>query len=126
MKAAIRKSIATVSDNTAAAPGELVVLANPADISLIEDVVSTGGQTIGEGFPLFAGSLVYASGAVPTGFMLVANLRAGVRFFEGRGLSTQTFYEVKTAVQTLATSLIGGFGTGSIAGYAQKVDVVTP
>jgi hypothetical protein len=124
--AAIRKSIATVADNTAAADGQIMVLANPADVSLIQNVTSTGGRTIGEDFPRFAGALVYASSAVPTGFMLVGNLATACRFWEAGGVETRTFAEVKTSVLTVTTDMIGGFGTGAISSYVQKVDVVTP
>lgn len=124
--AAIRRSIATVTDSTAAADGQLVVLAHPDNVALLQAVTSTGGRTIAEQFTLFAGALVYASSAVPTGFMLVANLGVGARFFEARGVASRTFYEPKTSVTTAATSIIGGFGTNMIAGYAQKIDVVTP
>jgi hypothetical protein len=124
--AAIRKSIATVTDNTAAADGQIVVMANPADVSLLQAVTSTGGKTIGEEFVRFAGSLVYASAAVPTGFMLVGNLATACRFWEAGGVQTRTFADVKTGVVSVATDLIGGFGTASIASYVQKIDVVTP
>jgi hypothetical protein len=124
--AAIRKAIATVTDNTAAADGQVVVIANPADVSLLQAVTSTGGRTIGENFVLFAGALVYASAATPTGFMLVANLAASCRFWEAAGVETQTFQDVKTGVMSVGTTLLGGFGTGAISGYVSKVDVVTP
>jgi hypothetical protein len=124
--AAIRKSIATVADNTAAADGQIMVLANPADVSLIQNVTSTGGKTIGEDFPRFAGALVYASAAVPTGFMLVGNLATACRFWEAGGVETRTFAEVKTSVLSVTTDIIAGFGTGGISSYVQKVDVVTP
>jgi hypothetical protein len=124
--AAIRKSIATVADNTAAADGQIMVLANPADVSLIQNVTSTGGKTIGEDFPRFAGALVYASAAVPTGFMLVGNLATACKFWDAGSVETRTLLEPKTAVLTMATSLLGGFGTGAISNYVQKIDVVTP
>jgi hypothetical protein len=125
--AAIRKSIATVGDATAAADGQMVVMAHPDNVSLLQAVTSTGGKTIGESFPLFAGALVYASSAVPTGFMLVGNLAIGCRIWTADGgVETRTHMDVKTSVMTVATDLIAGFATGAIANYAQKVDVVTP
>jgi hypothetical protein len=65
--AAIRKSIATVVDNTASPDGRIVVLAHPDNVALLQNVTSTGGQTIGEDFPRFAGAIVYASSAVRRG-----------------------------------------------------------
>jgi hypothetical protein len=124
--AAIRKSIATVTDNTAAADGQIVVMAHPDNVALLQAVTSTGGKTIGEEFVRFAGSLVYASSAVPTGFMLVGNLAASCRFWDAGGVETRTFADVKTSVFTVGTDIICGFGTGAISGYAQKIDVVTP
>jgi hypothetical protein len=124
--AAIRKAIATVADNTAAADGQIMVLANPADVALLQSVTSTGGRTIGEDFPRFAGALVYASAAVPTGFMLVGNLATACRFWSAGPVETRTFPDVKTSVLTVGTDMIGGFGTAAISGYVSKVDVVTP
>jgi hypothetical protein len=124
--AAIRKSIATVTDNTAAADGQIVVMAHPDNVALLQAVTSTGGKTIGEEFVRFAGSLVYASSAVPTGFMLVGNLATACRFWDAGGLETRTFADVKTGVVSVATDIIGGFGTGAVSSYVQKIDVVTP
>jgi len=124
--AAIRKSIATVGDNTAAADGQIMVLAHPDNVALLQAVTSTGGRTIGEDFPRFAGALVYASSAVPTGFMLVGNLATACRFWDAGGVETRTFQDVKTGVFTAATDIICGFGTGAISSYVQKIDVVTP
>jgi hypothetical protein len=124
--AAIRKAIATVTDNTAAADGQIVVCAHPNDVSLLQAVTSTGRKTIAEEFVRFAGALVYASSAVPTGFMLVANLSTACRFWEAGGVETRTFADVKTSVVSVATDMIGGFGTGAVSGYVSKVDVVTP
>jgi hypothetical protein len=125
--AAIRKSIATVTDNTAAADGQIVVMSHPDNVALLQAVTSTGGKTIGEEFVLFAGALVYASSAVPTGFMLVGNLTSGCRLWTGDGgVQTRSHLDVKTSILTVATDIIAGFGTGAIANYCQKVDVVTP
>ena len=126
VKAAIRKGIAVVTDATAGTSGQIVVLAHPDNVALLEDVTSIGGQTIGEGFTRFSGSLVYASSAVPTGFMLVGNLATGCRLWSADGVETRTNMEIKTSILTVATDTIAGFGTGAIANYAQKIDVVTP
>lgn len=128
--AAIRKSLATVADNTAASATDLVIMANPADASLLQDVTPVGGATIGEPFQQFSGALVYPSSAVPTGFMLVGNLAAGVRYFEAQGTVTETqVASIKTGTLTVATSTISGYGlilAGGATGAFQKVDVVTP
>jgi hypothetical protein len=124
--AAIRKSIATVTDNTAAADGQIVVCVHPDNAALLQAVTSTGGKTIGEEFVRFAGALVYASSAVPTGFMLVGNLAAGCRLWSADGVETRTEMDVKTSILTVATDTIAGFGTGAISSYVQKIDVVTP
>jgi len=125
--AAIRKAIALVGDATAAPDGRMVVLAHPDNVALLQNVTSTGGETIGEDFPKFAGALVYASSAVPTGFMLVANLASACRFWSaGSGVQTQTFQDVKTGVLSAGTQIFAGFGTGAISSYVSKVDVVTP
>jgi hypothetical protein len=124
--AAIRKSIATVTDATAAADGQIVVMAHPDNVALLQNVTSTGGRTIAEEFTRFAGALTYASSAVPTGFMLVGNLAAGCRLWSADGVETRTNMEIKTSVLTVATDTIAGFGTGAISSYVQKVDVVTP
>lgn len=124
--AAIRKAIALVTSNTAAGGAEdLVVLAHPDNTALLEDVTPVGGRTIAEGFNRFSGALVYPSTAVPTGFMLVANLIAGVRYFQARGLQMETDVAIKTGTFTVASSVIGGYGN-ALAGYVSKVDVVTP
>jgi hypothetical protein len=101
-------------------------MANPADVSLLQNVTATGGKTIGEDFPRFAGALVYASAAVPTGFMLVGNLATGCRFWDAGGVETRTHMDIKISVLSVATDIICGFGTGTISGYCQKIDVVTP
>jgi hypothetical protein len=124
--AAIRKAIATITDNTAAADGQIVVMAHPDNVALLQAITAVSGSTIGEGFVQFAGSLVYASSAVPTGFMLVGNLATGCKFWEAGGVETRTFADVKTSIMSVATDMIGGFSTGHISGYVSKVDVVTP
>ena len=82
MKGNIRKAIAQVSDNTASEPGRLTVLAHPDNVALLEDVTSTGGRTVAEEFTRFAGALIYPSSAVPTGFMIVANLAVSCKFLQ--------------------------------------------
>jgi len=124
--AAIRSAMAKVIDATAAPdPSDLVVLVHPDNAALLQSVTPTGGQTIAEAFQNFSGALVFPSSAVPTGFMLVANLRAGARYFEAQGVMTQTDLAPKTGTLTIATSVIAGYGIG-IVGCAVKVDVVTP
>ena len=128
--AAIRKSLATVQDNTAAEDAaQLVVICHPDNISLLESVTPVGGQTIAEAFNRFSGAVVYPSSAVPTGFMLVANLQAGARYFEALPVTTETDYLPKTSVLTVATGVIAGYGLGLVggaSGFVQKIDVVTP
>lgn len=125
--AAIRKAMAQVIDNTAAADAsQLVILTHPDNAALLQDVSPIGGQTMAEAFQRFSGALVYASSAVNTGFMTVANLQAGTRYFEARPLTTQTDVSIKTDTITIATSVIGGYGVGLTGGFAVMVDVVTP
>jgi len=125
--AAIRKAMASVISDTATDDvGRLVILAHPDNVALLEDVTPVGGATIGEGFSRFSGALVYASSAVETGHITVANLSVGVRYFEAQGVLTETDTAPKTGVQTVATSLIGGYGIGLTGGFAVQVDVVTP
>jgi hypothetical protein len=125
----IRKAIAKVLANTAAEdPSQLVILAHPNDAFLLENVTPTGGQTIAEAFQRFSGALVYPSNSVTAGFMTVANLPAGVRFFEatsGAGTLVDVA-SVKTGISTIATALIGGYGITLAAGFAVMQDVVTP
>lgn len=125
--AAIRKAMALVIDATAAADSaDLVVLCHPDNAALLQDVTPIGGSTIAEGFQRFSGALVYASSAVDTGFMTVANLKAGARYFEARGLTAETDLAPKTDTLTIASSVIGGYGIGLTGGFARMVDVVTP
>ncbi|HZN73569.1 MAG TPA: hypothetical protein VFC00_18010 [Micromonosporaceae bacterium] len=125
--AAIRKALAQVIDNTAAADGtELVILCHPDNVALLQDVNPVGGRTIAEEFTRFSGALVYPSSAVPTGFMLPANLAAGARYFEAYGVRTETDDNIKTGVQTAATHVGAGYGVTLTAGFVVKVDVVTP
>jgi hypothetical protein len=124
--AAIRKGIATITSATAAADAaDITVLVHPDNASLLQDVAPIGGQTIAQGFSRFSGALVYPSTAVPTGFALVANLTAGVRYFEARALQTETDGNVKTGTFTVASSVISGYGN-ALAGYVTKIDIVTP
>lgn len=123
--AQIRKAMAGVLDATAADdPSQLVILANPADVNLLQDVTPVGGATIGERFLNFSGALVYATSAADSGLMTVANLQAGCRWFQARGLGTEVDVAVKTDTVTVATSIIGGYGVGLTSGFAIKVDVV--
>lgn len=125
--AQIRKAIAKVMAATATDdPAHVVVLANPDDVHLLEDVAPTGGQTIGERFQRFSGALVYPSTAVNTGFITVAQLRAGARYFEARGLETLTDSDVKTGVETTASFIVGGYGVTLTGDFAVMQDVVTP
>ena len=129
--AAIRKAMAQVIDNTASASAaDLVVLTHPDNAALLQDVAPIGGETMGEGFQRFSGALVYPCSAVDTGFMTIAALRAGVRYFEAWPTVTETqVASIKTATLTIATSTISGYGlilAGGATGFAIKVDVVTP
>ncbi|MFD3399438.1 hypothetical protein ACFWUU_02100 [Kribbella sp. NPDC058693] len=128
--AAIRTAMAQVIDNTAAADAaDLVILVNPANAALLQDVSPIGGVTQAEGFTKFSGALVYPSSAVNTGFITVANLAAGARYFEAQPVITETDYLPKTSVLTVATSTIAGYGLGLVggaSGFAIMVDVVTP
>ena len=76
------------------------------------------------GFQRFSGALVYPTSAANTGFMTVANLAAGSRYFSARGLQTETDQAPKTAMLTIATSVIAGYGVGLASGFARTVDVV--
>lgn len=123
--AAIRKAMAGVIDATAAASVEdVVVLTHPDNAALLQDITPVGGETIGQRFGDFSGSLVYASSAVPTGFMLVGNLKAGCRYFEATGIATETDQNIKTGTFSVATSVISGYGLGLAGGAFAKVDVV--
>lgn len=125
--AAIRKALAQVQSNTAAANvAQLVVLTHPDNVALLQDVAPVGGQTMAEGFSRFSGALVYPSSAVPTGFMIVGNLRSGVRYFEAQELLTESDVDIKTGTFSLATSVIAGYAIGLLGGAFIKVDVVTP
>jgi hypothetical protein len=109
--AAVRQAMALVLDNTAAASAsDLVIIVNPNDAPVLQDVTPTGGQTIAESFQNFSGALVYPSSAMTEGAALVANLRTGARYFEARGLTTETDLDAKTGTLTLATNVIAGYG----------------
>lgn len=124
--AAIRKAIAVVTAATAASDAaDLVILVHPDNVALLQDVAPIGGSTMAEQFGKFSGALVYPSNAVDTGFVTVANVKSGARYFQARGLGTETELATKTSTLTVATSVIGGYGLG-LTGFASKVDVVTP
>jgi hypothetical protein len=124
--AQIRIHIATLVDATAAEdPSDIFVLSNPADVHLLEDTTPTGGRTQGEAFQQFSGATVYPSAAVEAGFMTVANLKAGVLWFEARGMLTEFDENIKTGVRTAASSILGGYGTGAIGSYSRQQDVIT-
>jgi hypothetical protein len=126
----VRAAMAAVIDNTAAADAsDLVILTNPANAALLQDVTPIGGATIAERFQRFSGAIVYASSAVNTGFMTIANLRAGTRYFEARRLETQTQLLPKVDTLTVASSVVAGYGlamAGGATGFAIAQDVVTP
>lgn len=123
--AAIRRAIARVLANTAQSnAAALVAIVNPDDAHLLQDVSPTGAQTIGEEFQRFSGVIVYPTTAQPTGFITVANLRAGARYFEAQALTTLTDIDVKTSVETVATFIIAGYGVTLTSGFAVKQDVV--
>ena len=61
-----------------------------------------------------------------TGFMLVANLRVGVRYLEAQAVDTEEDWNIKTSTLTFSTSVIAQYATGIIAGYVKSQDVVTP
>ncbi|MQA79523.1 MAG: hypothetical protein GEV10_13775 [Streptosporangiales bacterium] len=125
--AAVRSAMARVIDATAATDStDLVVLVHPDNAALLQDVSPIGGATIAESFQRFSGALIYPSSAVNTGFVTVANLRAGARFFDAQGFLTETEVSVKTGTVTVASSVIGGYGVGLTGGFASTVDVVTP
>jgi hypothetical protein len=123
----MRKAIATVAANTAVDDiSRVVVIANPADLSLIETVSPVGGVTIGEAFGRFAGALVYASSAVTAGFMYACVPSIGVRYFEAQRLTVESLLAPKTGTLTVASSVIAGYATNVVAGWTVKQDVVTP
>lgn len=124
----VRRALARVQARTAAADvGNLVILVHPDDVWLLEDVQPIGGVTTGEGFSRFSGAMIYPSEAVNTGFITVANLSVGCRFFEARGVSTQTYdLAPKTGVSTVVTYTIAGYAVTLTSGFATTIDVVTP
>lgn len=123
--ASIRKQMAVVQDATQCDPEDLTILAHPDDVALLEDVTPASGSDVGEGFVRFSGALVYVSGAVNTGFMTIANLRFGCRYFAAGGTSLTTDEDIKTGIRTYASYVLAGFGTGLVSGYAKMQDVVT-
>jgi hypothetical protein len=67
------------------------------NVALREEVTPISGSTIAERFGRFSGALGIRQLRVLTGFVVVAHLRAGPRYFEAQGLSTETDVSVKTA-----------------------------
>jgi hypothetical protein len=123
---AIRKALAQVRANTASGtPDNEFVLCNPADAALLQSVTPTGGESIGQPYPKFSGANVFETNAIVAGFMTVANLSAGMRFYQAQPLGTATLVDVKTGIQTFATSVIAGVGS-TMTSYSISVDVVTP
>lgn len=124
---AIRAAMSAVLDATAADdPAAVMILVNPADARLLQDVSPTGGDTIGEKFQRFSGALVYPSSSVTAGIATVANLRAGCRFWGDPSVQQGTFTDLKTSVTSYVSWLYGAYGTGLIGGYAKAVDIVSP
>lgn len=125
--AAIRKAVAQVLDQTSEEdPARLVILVHPDNAALLQDVAPVGGNSIAERFQRFSGCRVFPSAAVDSGFITVANLAAGARYFEANRLTVASDSDVKTGVATIASSLIGGYATSLVTDYSEKVDVVTP
>lgn len=125
--AAIRKAIAQVLDQTAEEdPAKLVILVHPNDANLLMDIAPTSAGDVSQRFQKFSGAIVFPSSAVDTGFMTVANLSVGARYFEAARMTVGADSDIKTGVSTISSSVIAGYATSLVTDYSEKVDVVTP
>ncbi|MCB2175604.1 MAG: hypothetical protein KQH57_07325 [Actinomycetales bacterium] len=117
---ALRIGLATVADATGAEVPDLTIVANPADAGLIENVDPVGGATLGEVVATFGGAKVYYSSIATSGTALVFD-GASAKYLEAQALTFDSDVAVTTGVVTLATSVIGGYGTDLIAGGVRAV-----
>lgn len=117
-----RRAIAEVVDATAGSVAGTVVLANPAEVALLQDVQPTGGETVGEPFPLFSGALVYPSSSVTSPVITVAAVRSTVRYFVAEDLASMTDVpDLTTEELVIATKVTAGYAV-NLTGGVQRID----
>lgn len=118
-----RQAIAEVVDATAGSVAGTVVLANPAEVALLQDVQPTGGETVGEPFPLFSGAIVYPSSSVTSPVITVANVRDTARYFVAEALASMTDVpDLTTEELVIATKVLSGYAINLTGGGVQRID----
>lgn len=119
----VRKAMAVVED-AVSAPCD-VVLCHTDDYALLAGFDVTTLDDLAGKVVTFGGAVLYPSSSVPTGFVLVAALRASGRFIVADPTSVATTQALSTNETTVRTEELVGFDI-QFVGACRKVDVVTP
>jgi hypothetical protein len=119
----VRAAMALVEDAVSAQCD--VVLVHPTNYGLLAGFDPTDADEAGGRVVTFGGAVLYPSSSVPTGFVLVAALKAAGWFIVADPPSVATL-EILTANETtVRTEELIGFDV-RLVGAVSKVDVVTP
>ena len=117
----VRADLATVMANTAEEDASrIVIIANPADVPALEEISPTSAGDLAQAFLRFAGAIVYPTNSATSGELSIAHLGRGVVYLEAMAMLAAADEDVKTGVRTLATAVIGGYGTNLISDYVTR------
>jgi hypothetical protein len=119
----VRAAMALVEATVAAACD--VVICHPDNYGLLAGFDPTDADEAGGRVRTFGGGILYPSLSCPTGFVLVAALKAAGWFIVADPPSVATLDALTTNETTLRVEELVGFDV-RLAGAVKKVDVVTP
>jgi len=119
----VRAAMAKVED-AVSAPCD-VVLVHPDNYGLLAGFDPTDAGEAGGRVVTFGNGVLYPSSSVPTGFALVAAVRAAGRFIVADPTSVATTEALSTNETTVRTEELVGFDM-ALVGSAAKIDIVTP
>jgi hypothetical protein len=120
-RAPVRAAMAKVED-AVSAPCD-AVLVHPDNYGLLAGFDPTDADEAGGRVVTFGNGVLYPSSSVPTGFVLVAAIRAAGRFIVADPTSVATTEALSTNETTVRTEELVGFDM-ALVGAAAKIDVV--
>jgi hypothetical protein len=119
----VRQAMAKVEDAVSAQCDVCIV--HPDNYGLLAGFDPTTADTAGGLVVQFGSGVLYPSSACPTGFAIVAAVRAAGAFIVAQGPSVASLDALSTNETTVRTEELVGFDV-RLVGAVAKVDIVTP
>jgi len=119
----VRQAMAKVEDAVSAECD--IVLVHPDNYGLLAGFDPTTADTADGLVRRFGSGVLYPTSACPTGFAIVAAVKAGGAFIQADPVSVATLDALSTNETTVRTEELVGFDVRLIGSVA-KIDIVTP